>query len=135
MLENNINSLKVKTPSNKSFGIVFSFFFIILNLILYFNYNAVSLILIVISIFFIFLTIFYPRYLYLPNKLWTKFGFVIGKITTPVIISLIYFISVAPFGIIFTITNKDFINQKFNKKLKTYWINKKNNIGNMKDQY
>ena len=135
MIESNVSTLKIERSSNRSFGAVFTIFLVIINSIFYFHYNIISPILIFFFIFFLTFTIFLPRYLYVLNKVWTKFGLMLGKITTPIIISLIYFISVAPFGILFRCINVDFLKQKYNKKQETYWINKKNNIGSFKDQY
>lgn len=137
MIENQklTNTKDIKRGSNRSFGIIFSIFFLFLNLLLFYFHKEISISLVSISIFFLIFALFKPRYLSILNKLWFKFGLFLGKFSTPVIISIIYILSIAPFGIIFRIFRIDFINQNYNKKDKTYWITKKNNIGSYNNQF
>ena len=69
------------------------------------------------------------------NNLWIKFGELLGKIISPIIMSLLYFFVVTPIGFIMTILlKKDLLSTKFNKE-SSYWIKRAKNIGSMKKQF
>ena len=53
----------------------------------------------------------------------------------PILIALIYIIVILPIGIFFRLLGKDFLRQKFDNNIKTYWIEKKQRMGSMKSQF
>ena len=69
------------------------------------------------------------------NKLWFKFGMILGAIVTPIVMGLIFFLVVTPIGLIMRIMGKDLLNIKYDKKKNTYWINKDKNMSSMKKQF
>jgi len=68
------------------------------------------------------------------NLLWFKFGILLGKIVSPVVMGIIFFLVVTPISIILKIFGKDVLNLKFNNN-KTYWIVKDGPKSNMKKQF
>ena len=68
------------------------------------------------------------------NLLWFKFGILIGKIVSPVVMSIIFFLVVTPISILLKIFGKDVLNLKFNNN-KSYWIEKNGPKSNMKKQF
>jgi len=71
----------------------------------------------------------------LPNKLWFKFGMLLGSIIAPVVMALVYFITVVPTGLIMRLLGKDLLKQKLDKNAKSYWIKRSEPIGSMKNQF
>ena len=68
--------------SNKSFGLLLFLFLIIIHFVFYkFKFS----ILLIISTIILALSLFYPEIFKYPNKLWMKFGLILGKILNPVI--------------------------------------------------
>ena len=68
------------------------------------------------------------------NKLWMKFGLLLGKIVSPVVMAVIYFGVVTPTGLIMRILGKDIL--KLNKKnYNSYWQEKDNSNNNMNNQF
>ena len=126
---------KIKTSSERNFGIVFSIFFLIIFLYPLFKNQDIKLWALLISIIILFLSFFFPQSLILPNKLWTKIGFILGAIIAPIIMALMFFFIVTPTGIIMRLFKKDLINQKIDQSKKTYWIKKKDMVSSMKNQY
>ena len=49
--------------------------------------------------------------------------------------AFVYFIFLTPISLIVRLFGKDLLNINFNKKLETYWINRKKNLGSMKKQF
>jgi hypothetical protein len=76
-----------------------------------------------------------PNVLSLPNKLWFKFGIVLGSIIAPIIMALVYFLTVLPTGFIMRLLGKDLLKQKLDKKDKSYWIERSESMGSMKNQF
>ena len=68
------------------------------------------------------------------NKIWTKFGILLGNFTSPIVMALIFFIVVAPMGLLIKLLKKDLINLKKND-VNSYWIKKKKYNNSMKDQF
>jgi large-conductance mechanosensitive channel len=68
------------------------------------------------------------------NKIWFKFGIFLGKIISPIIMGIIFFLVVTPIGLIMRILGKDLLNLKFNNK-KSYWIEKNGPKSKMKNQF
>ncbi len=46
------------------------------------------------------------------NKLWFKFGMILGAIVAPVVMGAVFFLVVTPIGIFMKIMGKDLINKK-----------------------
>ena len=134
MLENNRNS-SIEYGSEKSFGIVFSIVFFIVGLYPLFNSQDFHIWALLIAVIFIILSYWAPKVLTFPNKLWFKFGMLIGHLVTPILMALIYFIAVLPTGLIMRILGKDLINTRLDKKTKSYWIIRDEKMGPMKNQF
>ena len=77
---------------------------------------------------------FFPKVLTPLNNLWFKFGILLGKIVSPIVMSVIFFLVVTPIGIFMKIIGKDLLNLKFNDK-ETYWIKKNDPKSAMKNQF
>ena len=120
--------------SNRSFGIVFFVFFLIISLFPLLNDNDIRYWSLILSIIFLVLGLLNSNFLTPLNNLWFKFGIFLGKVISPFIMGVIFFIIVTPIGIIMKILKKDLLNLKFNNK-KTYWIEKNGLKSEMKNQF
>ena len=125
---------KIKISSNKSFGIVFFIFFLIIALWPLINDGNIRLWSLIVSIIFLILGIINSKILTPLNYLWFKFGLLLGKVVSPVVLGIIFFFVVTPTGIIMRLIGKDILNIKKNN-LNTYWIEKKNEKSSMKNQF
>ena len=81
------------------------------------------------------LAIVFPKALEVPNKFWFKFGLILGSIIAPIVITLVYYSTVLPTGIIMRILGRDLLQQKLDKNAKSYWIIRSKQIGSMKNQF
>ena len=123
-----------KINSNRSFGIVFFLVFILIALYPIINQGEVRIWSIFISLFFLILGIINSTILTPLNKLWFKLGIFLGKIISPLIMGIIFFIVVTPIGFFMRLLGKDLLNLKFNND-KSYWIQKTGPKSKMKDQF
>ena len=120
--------------SNRSFGIVFFLLFLIIGIYPIFNANGLRLWSLIISLIFLILGLTNSKILTPLNKAWFKFGIILGKIFSPLIMAAIFFLVVTPTGLIMRLLRKDILNLKFNQK-NTYWIDKKGPKSIMKNQF
>ena len=111
-------------PSNQKFGLFFSTIFFILSIYFYLN-NKVSAMYLVVILAIVLLGItFIKAEILLPlNKLWMKFGLLLGKIISPIVLGTIFFTIFMPIGILFRLIGRDQLSLKLNKKF-SYWVKK-----------
>ena len=125
---------EIKLPSNRSFGIVFFTVFLILSLYPLVNSESIRIWLLIISIIFLVLGLLNSKILTPLNKLWFKFGILLGRIVSPVIMAVIFFLVVTPIGLFMRMIGRDLLNLKFNKN-KSYWIEKSGPKSKMSNQF
>ena len=124
----------VKIGSNKSFGIVFFVVFLLISLYPLLNNESIRIWSLVISIIFLILGVLNSKILSPLNKIWFKFGIFLGKIISPIVMGIIFFLVVTPTGFIMRLLGKDVLNLKYNDH-KYYWIEKTGPKSKMKDQF
>ncbi len=126
------NDLKI--GSNKSFGIVFFFVFLIIGLFFFKIGSSFSYISIFLAMTFLLLGVINSKFLTPLNKIWFKFGIFLGYFISPIVMALIFFFVVTPTSLLLKIFKKDVLNLKKNSN-KSYWIIKSKNNSNMNNQY
>ena len=124
----------IKISSNRSFGVVFFIVFSIIAFYPLINYENIRVWSFIISLIFLILGLLNSKLLTPLNKLWFKFGIFLGKIVSPTIMGIIFFMVVTPIGLIMKLLKKDLLNIKFNKN-SSYWIEKTEPKSKMKNQF
>ena len=124
----------IKGSSNRSFGIVFFIFFLIIAVYPIFYGQELRIWSLILSLIFLILGLAKSRILTPLNLLWFKFGMLLGRIVSPVVMGLVFFLVVTPTGLIMRALKKDLLNLK-KKKSNTYWIKKDQIKTDMKNQF
>ena len=124
----------IKISSNRSFGIVFFIVFLLIALYPLTYNEEIRVWSVIISLIFLVLGLLNSKILTPLNKLWFKFGILLGKIVSPLIMGIIFFLVVTPIGFIMRLLGKDVLNLKFNKN-RSYWIEKNGPKSKMKNQF
>ena len=124
----------VKISSNRSFGIVFFIVFLLIALYPLIYSEEIRIWSVIISIIFLVLGLLKSKILTPLNKLWFKFGILLGKVISPLIMGIIFFLVVTPIGLIMRLLGKDLLNLKFSDT-KSYWIEKSGQKSKMKNQF
>jgi|TARA_B100000795_G_scaffold172025_1_gene129726 hypothetical protein len=127
------NSFKFK--AERSFGIVFFIFFSLISFYPLINREFINVYFFSIGVIFLLVGFLAPILFVLPNKLWIMFGNALGNITSPIIITIIYFLVVVPTSLILRLFKKDILDENIDKEKKTYWIERKNKYTNFKRQF
>jgi hypothetical protein len=128
-----MSSIKIKKKNNITFGILFFILFLIIGLWPLTSSGAIRIWSIILSLIFLIITIIKPNLFTFLNKLWVKFGIILGKIISPIIMSLIFFFVVTPIGMLVKILRKDVMGLKRGKS--SYWINREDKLQSMKKQF
>jgi predicted membrane protein len=126
------NNIKIGT--NKSFGIVFFIFFFIVSIFPLLNDENIRLWSLIISIIFLILGILNSKILTPLNQVWFKFGILLGRFVSPVVMGIVFFAIVTPTSIIVRVLQKNLLNLKKGNK-KTYWIERSKIKSKMKNQF
>ena len=129
-----MNSTKIKISSNRSFGIVFGIFFLLISLYPLLKDEDLRIWSIIVSVIFLLLGLFNSSILSPLNKVWFKFGILLGNFISPIVMGIVFFAVVTPTAFIMKVLRKDLLNLKKNNK-KTYWIEKPKIKSSMKQQF
>ena len=121
--------------SNRSFGILFFIVFLILSLWPLKNGSNLNFYFLIFAGIFLVLGALNSNVLTPFNRLWVKFGEILGKLIAPIIMGLVYFLILTPISLTIRLFRKDLLGLKFNKSIKTYWIERKNKLSSMSKQF
>ena len=130
-----INESRIKISSNRSFGLVFFFVFLIISLWPLINENQIRIWAIVVAVIFLILGIIDSKLLTPLNKVWFKFGILLGAMVAPFIMAVIFFLVVTPIGLFMKIIGKDLLSIKYDKNKKSYWVKRHKQPSTMKQQF
>jgi len=129
------SNTKINISSNRSFGLVFFVLFLIVALWPLKYEEDIRLWSLVISIIFFILGVINSKLLTPLNKLWFKFGILLGLIVTPIIMGIVYFVVVTPTGVLMRLLGKDLLRMSKVKNTSTYWIKSDKQKNTMKKQF
>tara|TARA_B100000787_G_scaffold168090_1_gene156172 strand:- start:1533 stop:1916 length:384 start_codon:yes stop_codon:yes gene_type:complete len=120
--------------SNKSFGLVFFIVFLIVALYPLLDGESVRVWSVILSIIFLILGLLNSSILSPLNKIWFKFGILLGNVISPIVMGLVFFIVVTPTAVLMRIFKKDLLSLKKNNN-KTYWVDRTGPKSKMKNQF
>ena len=127
------NLVNIKPKDNITFGILFFIFFLIIGLYPLNSGGVIRIWSIILSLIFFIITIIRPNLFTYLNRLWIKFGMLLGKIISPIVMGLVFFFVVTPIGILVRVLKKDVMGLK--RGAPSYWINREDKIQSMKKQF
>jgi len=126
---------KIEISSNRSFGIVFFFVFLIVAFWPLINEGEVRIWSLCVSLIFLILGLINSKILHPLNKIWFKFGILLGSIIAPIVMGIIFFLVVTPIGFVMKALGKDLLRKKIYKDKSSYWIARDKRVGTMKQQF
>ena len=121
--------------SNRSFGFLFFVVFLIIGLWPLKNGGNINSYFLIASTIFLILGLINSKILSPLNKLWIKFGEILGAVIAPIVMAIVYFIFLTPVSLIVRVFGKDLLGLKFFKEKKSYWIKRKKNLNSMRKQF
>ena len=124
----------IKISSNRSFGIVFFVVFLLISIYPLINDKEIRVWSLIISLFFLILGLINSNILTPLNKIWFRFGILLGSFVSPIVMGLVFFLVVTPISLLMKLFGKDVLNLK-KSNCKSYWIEKSGPKSRMKDQF
>ncbi len=111
----------IQIGSNKSFGIVFAVVFFVIALWPLMDEGNFRVWALVTGIILFLISFIYPS-IYKPfNYIWFKFGLLLGKIVTPIVMGFLYFFTITPTALIMRTLKKRPLDLEFDDSLDSYW--------------
>ena len=125
----------IKISSNRNFGLVFFFIFLVVSIWPLTHNESPRIWSAIISLAFLILVLTRSKLLTPLNRLWAKFGIILGSIITPIVMGVVFFLVITPIGLVMKIIGKDLLSIKYDKKKETYWIKRDKPTSTMKQQF
>lgn len=113
----------LQLPTNRSFGLVFCGFFALLALFPLLSGGSVRLWSAIVSATFGATALFLPSVLTPLNRLWMRFGALLHRIVSPIVLALLFFVVITPFGLVMRLLGKDPLKLR-SEPVQTYWIDR-----------
>ena len=130
-----MKGVRVKISSNRNFGFLFFVVFFVISLWPLKSQGDLRLWAFILSLVFLVLGVLNSKFLTPLNKLWFKFGILLGSIVSPIVMGAVFFIVVTPVGLIMRFLGKDSLKMSIVKSASTYWIKRDKKNSTMKKQF
>ncbi len=108
--------------SDRSFGFVFAAVFGIIGLWPLFEEGGVRWWSLALALGFAVVATARPGLLAPLNRLWFKFGLLLNRIVSPLVMGLLFYLIITPFALFMRLTGKDLLHLKHDLKAQSYWI-------------
>lgn len=115
----------VKGSSDRMFGLLFSALFVAIGLGPLVHGGAIRIWSLGVAALFLVAALAYPRVLAPLNRLWLSFGLLLHKIVNPVVMGLMFFVTVTPIGLLMRLRGKDLLRLRLEPQAKSYWIERR----------
>jgi hypothetical protein len=113
---------EIRGSSNRGFGLVWCAFFVLVALAPLRRHQPMRMWAFGVSAAFLAVAILRPALLAQLNRLWTQLGILLGKIVTPVVTALLFFLVFTPMGCLFRLLGKDPLRLAADPGAGSYWI-------------
>ena len=115
---------EIHLPSNRKFGFFFTFVFAVSAAYFYYSANlSWAYVFITAALVFLFVTLFKRDALLPLNKLWMRFGLLLGMIVSPIVLGIIFFGLFTPIAMLMRVSGRDELGLKFTQK-SSHWISR-----------
>ena len=115
---------EVELPSNRKFGFFFTFLFLIAAGYFYINNSTiVAYVFFILAVAFYLVTLLRAIILLPLNKLWMRFGLLLGMIVSPIVLGIIFFGLFTPIALLMRLSGRDELRLKF-KSITSHWISR-----------
>ena len=102
----------IKISSNRSFGLVFFVFFLIISFFPLFKDGNIRIWAIIPAIIFLILGLLNSSILNPLNKIWFKLGILLGSVVSPIVMGIVFFAVVTPTSLLMKILGKNLLSLK-----------------------
>ena len=115
---------QVKGSTDRAFGIVFAVVFAVIGLWPLSSGDGVRLWSLGVGAALLLVAFARPTILGPLNRLWTKFGLLLHRITSPLIMAFVFYLAVTPTALVMRLAGKDPLRRRIERSARTYWIDR-----------
>jgi hypothetical protein len=117
-------SAQLQLPTNRKFGWFFAALFALLWAYAYWKvWTEVAITGIIFSALFSVTTLVAPHLLTTLNRLWFGLGLMLGKMVSPIVLGVIFFMLITPISLIMRMFGRDELKMK-KRSVDSYWVNR-----------
>jgi hypothetical protein len=127
--------LTAREASDRSFGLLVGGAFLLLGLLPAIKHGRVRLWMIILGGILLLLAAVLPRSLWRIKRAWLFFGFLIGLVMSPVVLGILFYGVITPFGLLMRLFGHDPLRLRSNPALTTYWRERTGPPSEMSDQF
>lgn len=112
-------------PSERTFGFVFTGIFLLIAAYLWYHDGKTLAIeiLLVLAVAFLAFSIFMPIVLRPLNKAWYKLGLLMGRVVSPIVLGILFFILITPIAIVMRLAGRDPLKLR-KQNVESHWIDR-----------
>jgi hypothetical protein len=124
--------------SNRSFGLVIGGAMAILSLAKFWAGSVFGFVWLALAALLVAAAVIAPHLLAPLNRIWFRFGLLLHKVVSPLVMALIFFGAVLPIGLLMRLFGQRPIPLKFDRAAKSYWVPRSSQTpppGSMVKQY
>jgi hypothetical protein len=114
----------VEGSSDRSFGFVFAVVFVVIALWPLWHGAALRWWSLGVAAALVVVSVAVPRILAVPNRLWLKFGLLLGRIVSPIALGILFYLVFMPIGMLMRLLGKDPLKLKRDAAATTYWVDR-----------
>ncbi|MGH6610354.1 MAG: SxtJ family membrane protein [Burkholderiaceae bacterium] len=122
--ESLLRNESIESSSNRSFGIVFAVVFAVIGALPLISGDSVRIWSLAVAAAILVVALAVPSILAHPNRLWLRFGLLLHKVVSPLVLGIMFFLVVTPIGLVMRLFGKDLLRLRFEKAASTYWIDR-----------
>ena len=115
----------VSSSSDRAFGLVFAVVFAIIGLWPWLFGGQIRAWSLVIGAALLGVAWLWPAVLAPLNRVWTRFGLLLHRIVSPVVLGVMFFVVITPMGLLMRILGKDPLRLRFDRDARSYWIERR----------
>ena len=114
-------------PSDRNFGLMFASVFLVIGLWPLWKGQPVRVWALALGGVFFMVSIGFPLLLHDLNRLWTRVGLFLGRITNPIITASLFFLVFVPAGFVLRLLlrDKDPLRLCYDQEGSSYWVQRK----------
>ena len=120
--ENYRRSRNIEIGSDRSFGIVFAIVFALIGVFPLLSSGPLRIWALGVAGIILVIAMAAPKFLHSANRLWMRFGALLHRIVTPVVLALVFISTVVPTALVMRLMGKDPMQRKFDPQAASYWI-------------
>lgn len=124
----------VQLSSNRVFGFVFVGVFLLVGLLPLLSHGGIRLWSLIVSGGFLLVALIAPAALAPLNRLWMRFGMLLHKIVSPLVLGIMFFGVITPMGLVMRWMGKDLLRLRADPNVTSYWV-RRNPPGPARDSF